>query len=128
LGAQVETGTADIIASLVTWSDVGAFDEAMTASGTAGADQAQAHLEQARTLYRGDYLDDCPFFGDSAQAEERRAVPKGRYVDLLLALGEAYEHRGDRPAAAAAYREARTVAGEEVPRADAALARLAVPI
>ncbi len=82
----------------------------------------------ARALYRGDYLDDCPFYGDSAQAEERRGVLKGRYIDLLLAIGERYELRGDRPSAAASFREARKVAGEELPRADVALARLAAPL
>lgn len=114
--------------TLVTWSDVGAFDEAMAASAGSDSDHSLGHLERARALYRGDYLDDCPFYGDSAQAEERRAVLKGRYVDLLLALGEGYERRGDRPSAAASYREARTVAGEDLPRAEAALARLAAPI
>ena len=114
--------------ALVTWSDVDAFDEAMAASAGAQPDDAMAHLERARALYRGDYLDDCPFYGDSAQAEERRAVLKGRYVDLLLALGEGYERRGDRPSAAASFREARRAAGEELPRADAALARLAAAV
>ena len=110
--------------SLVTWSDVRAFDEAMSASATADQDEAIRHLERARALYRGDYLDDCPFYGDSAQAEERREVLRGRFVDLLLALGERYERRGDRPAAAASFREARSVSGVALPRADAALARL----
>jgi hypothetical protein len=85
------------------------------------------HLERARALYRGDYLDDCPFFGDSAAAEERRELLRGRYVDLLLALGERYEHRGDRPAAASAFRQARTVSGVDLPPADEALARLGLP-
>jgi hypothetical protein len=111
-------------AALVTWSDVQAFDEAMTASATSDADEAIRQLERARALYRGDYLDDCPFYGDSAQAEERRGVLRGRYVDLLLALGERYERRGDRPAAAASFREARSVSGEQLPGAEAAIARL----
>jgi DNA-binding SARP family transcriptional activator len=114
--------------ALVTWSDVGAFDEAMAASAGANPDDAFAHLERARALYRGDYLDDCPFYGDSVQAEERRAVLNGRYIDLLLALGEGYERRGDRPSAAASFREARRAAGEELPRAEAALARLAAAL
>lgn len=114
--------------ALVSWSDVGAFEEAMAASSGADSDEAVGHLERARALYRGDYLDDCPFYGDSAQAEEARSVLKGRYVDLLLALGEGYERRGDRPAAAASFREARRVSGEELPRADAGLARLAAPV
>jgi DNA-binding winged helix-turn-helix (wHTH) protein len=114
-------------ATLVTWSDVQAFDEEMAAGAAAEPQATVERLERARALYRGDYLDDCPFYGDSAQVEERRAVLKGRYIDLLLALGESYERRGDRPSAAASFRQARSIAGEELPRAEAALARLAAP-
>jgi hypothetical protein len=114
--------------SVVTWSDVRAFDEAMAASAAAVEDEVIQHLEHARALYRGDYLDDCPFYGDSFQAEELRAVLRGRFVDLLLALGETYERRGDRPSAAASFRQAQSVAGEDLPRADAALSRLAAPV
>ena len=111
-------------ASLVSWSDVQAFDEAMSASSTSDPDASIRHLERARALYRGDYLDDCPFYGDSAQAEERRDILRGRYVDLLMELGERYERSGDRPGAAASFRAARTAAGQALPSADAALARL----
>jgi DNA-binding SARP family transcriptional activator len=114
---------------LVAWSDVGAFEEAMAAASAApDPDDALQHLERARSLYRGDYLDDCPFYGDSAQVEERRELLRGRYVDLLLALGERYEARGDRPAAAACFRQARLVAGAELPHADEALSRLGAPV
>jgi len=110
---------------VVDWSDVAAFDEELVAAGNAVDDgSALAHLERARGLYRGDYLDDCPFFGDSAWVEERREQLRGRYVDLLVALGERYERRGDRPAAADCYREARSVAGGDLPLADVALDRL----
>ena len=53
------------------------------ASAGGDPDAALQQLERARSLYRGDYLDDCPFYGDSAQVEERRAL-RGRCVDLLL--------------------------------------------
>jgi DNA-binding SARP family transcriptional activator len=110
---------------LVAWSDVGAFEDAMAdASAAADPDVAIQHLERARSLYRGDYLDDCPFYGDSAQVEERRELLRGRCVDLLLALGERHESRGDRPAAAACFRQARLVAGDDLPPADEALSRL----
>jgi DNA-binding SARP family transcriptional activator len=114
---------------LVAWSDVTAFDEAMAdASAATDPDAALLHLERARSLYRGDYLDDCPFYGDSAQVEERRELLRGRFVDLLLALGERYEARGDRPAAAASFRQARLVAGDELPPAEEALSRLGAPV
>lgn len=114
--------------SVVSWSDVDAFDEAMAAaSAPRGTDDAIPHLERARALYRGEFLDDCPFYGDSAEVEERRGLLRRRCVDLLLALGERYEQRGDRPAAAASFRQARSIFGEELPSADAALLRLGVP-
>jgi hypothetical protein len=53
---------------------------------------------------------------------------RGRHVDLLLALGERYERRGDRPAAADAFRQARIASPEPLPGADAALARLSATI
>ena len=74
--------------SLIGWSDAQAFEEAMTAaSAAADPDAALQQLERARSLYRGDYLDDCPFYGDSAQVEDRRELLRGRCVDLLLSLG-----------------------------------------
>jgi len=110
---------------LIEWSDVAAFEEQMGAA-SAATDPAGAllNLERARSLYRGDYLDDCPFYGDSAFVEDRRALLRGRFVDLLLALGARYEARDDLPAAAACYRQARQVAGEEVRVAEVALDRL----
>ena len=81
-------------------------------------------LEDARALYRGEYLDDCPFYGDSAHVEDRRAALRGRCVDLLLALGEGYEQAGDRVSAAAAYRDALAMT-DDCPPARAGLTRLA---
>jgi DNA-binding SARP family transcriptional activator len=112
-------------ASLVAWSDVTAFEEAMSAAGASrDPEKTLQQLERARSLYRGDFLDDCPFYGDSSQVEERRELLRGRFVDLLIALGEQYEVRGDRPSAASCFRQARLVNGEELPPADEALSRL----
>jgi DNA-binding SARP family transcriptional activator len=114
--------------AVVQWSDLGAFDDSMASAGAAdGPDEPIRYLERARALYRGEYLDDCPFYGDSADVEERRGLLRRRYVDLLLALGERYESRGDRPAAAASYRQARTAYGDELSLADEALVRLGAP-
>ena len=111
--------------TLIGWSDAQAFEEAMAAASMAPEpDAALQHLERARSLYRGDYLDDCPFYSDSAQVEERRGALRGRCVDLLLSLGERYEARDDRPAAAACFRQARQLAGDDLPSADEALSRL----
>jgi len=111
--------------ALIGWSDVEAFEQQIrAASATEDGEASLRHLERARSLYRGDYLDDCPFYGDSSQVEDRRNLLRGRFVDLLLALGERYESRGDRPAAASCYRQARVVNGEALPTAEAALNRL----
>ncbi|MDO8485330.1 MAG: hypothetical protein Q7S35_10360 [Candidatus Limnocylindrales bacterium] len=111
--------------ALVEWSDVGAFlgrlDEARA---TSDRKEALRLLEAARALYRGEYLDDCPFYGDSAHVDDRREALRGRCVDLLLAVGEGYEQAGDRVSAAAAYRDALALS-DDCPPAQAGLARLA---
>jgi DNA-binding SARP family transcriptional activator len=110
---------------LIDWSDVSAFlgrlDEARASSAGQGTLRL---LEAARALYRGEYLDDCPFYGDSAQVEGRREALRGRCIDLLLALGEGYEQAGDRVSAAAAYRDALAMT-DDCPPAQAGLSRLA---
>ncbi len=90
--------------------------------------QTLAALDAARALYRGDYFDDCPFYGDSEYVEERRDLLRRRYVDVLVALAERYERRGDVLAAAACFREALHTSGDELPRAEAGLARLGVTV
>ncbi|MHB8892574.1 MAG: AfsR/SARP family transcriptional regulator [Candidatus Limnocylindrales bacterium] len=109
--------------SVVAWSDVDAF---LAALGRAAADPADRirSLEEARRLYRGEYLDDCPYYGDSAFVEDRRALLRTRFVDLVVALGETYESGGDRMSAAAAFREAIMRAPDGCPPAAAGLARL----
>ena len=106
-------------------SDLADLDAELAAAGaTTDPTERLARLERARSLFRGEYLDDCPFYGDSAAVEERRDALRGRLVDLLLSLGELYEARGDRPSAAACFRRARQAAGDDLPRADEALGRL----
>ncbi len=112
-------------ASIIDWSDVAAFSARLDEAGRAtDPDAALAMLQDARSLYRGDYLDDCPFYGDSAFVESKRAALRSRYVDLLVAIGEASEERGDRVSAAAAYRDAIAADADGCPPAHAGLARL----
>jgi DNA-binding SARP family transcriptional activator len=114
---------------MIAYSDVVVFVERIAqASGARNPEEAIAALEEARGLYRGEYLDDCPFYGDSTYVEEKRSLLRGRYIDVLLALGERYERAGNQPAAAAAYREALQTAGDDCPRADDGLARLGLPL
>ena len=111
--------------AVVAWSDVATFEQRLTDAGTTTDPAAAlAALTEARSLYRGEYLDDCPFYGDGAYVEDRRELLRARYVDLLLSLGGFHEQRGDRGAAAAAFREARLAADDGCPPADAALERL----
>jgi DNA-binding SARP family transcriptional activator len=110
--------------ALVEWSDVDEFSALLAEAGAAEPEEALPIMERARALYRGDYLDDCPFYGDSVHAEERRDDLRLRYVDLLIDLAERYGARGDRGSAAACLREAQSVSGEELPRIEQALARL----
>jgi predicted ATPase/DNA-binding SARP family transcriptional activator len=91
---------------IVVWSDVGALEDRLaTTAGLRGRD-AIARLEEARRLYRGDLLDDCPIFGDSVFVEEPRAYLRGRFEDLLLELGDRYREVGETSTAAACYRQA----------------------
>ena len=111
--------------AVIEWSDVEAFlgrlDEARATGDRA---ETLRLLEAARALYRGEYLDDCPVYGDSAHVEDRREALRGRCIDLLLALGEGYEQAGDRVSAAAAYRDALAMT-DDCPPAQAGLTRLA---
>lgn len=114
--------------AVIAWSDVHEFERLVAQGGTATTrEEGLQALEQARALYRGDYLDDCPFYGDSAAVEDRRSALRGRYVDLLIELGDRYVERGDRTAAAACFRDARGLSDEDLPRVAAGLGRLASP-
>ncbi|MDQ2689724.1 MAG: hypothetical protein M3Y29_05570 [Chloroflexota bacterium] len=114
--------------TVVAWSDVDEFERLLGSAERADPDEAIRLFEQARALYRGDYLDDCPFYGDSSQVEDRRTDLRGRYVDLLVELGERYAARGDRTSAASCLRQAQTLADDELPRAAEALGRLSAPL
>ncbi len=111
--------------SIIDWSDVSAFSSLLDEAGRASDPEvALSLLKDARALYRGDYLDDCPFYGDSAFVEARRTALRSRFVDLLVAIGEASEERGDRVSAAAVYRDAIDAAVGGCPPAAAGLARM----
>jgi hypothetical protein len=110
--------------SVVAWSDIGEFDRLLADAARSEATEALRVLEQARALYRGDFLDDCPFYGDSAQVEDRRTDVRRRYVDVLIELGRRYAERGDRTAAANSYRQAQAAADDELPQVAEALGQL----
>jgi DNA-binding SARP family transcriptional activator/GAF domain-containing protein len=112
----------------VGWCDVEQFEalleEGHTRLHQGDAEQALQCLSQAVALYRGDYLDDCPFFGDSLYVEARRQQLRDQLVDALLALGPLYERQGQAGEASGCYRRALAVCDGDCPRADEALERV----
>jgi DNA-binding SARP family transcriptional activator len=111
--------------SIVTWTDVAAFNAAVDEAFASPDPFAKAMaLEEARRLYRGDYFDDCPYFGDSADVEPTRTRLRGRYVDVLVMLGELAEERGDVRGAELLYREALDMAEDRAGAAADGLARV----
>jgi DNA-binding SARP family transcriptional activator/GAF domain-containing protein len=117
--------------SAVAWCDADAFATAAERGHTllrqGETEAARTAFAEALALYRGDYMDDCPFFGDSSYVEERRVELRGQRIDTLLALGTLYERLGQAGEAATCYRRALAAAGD-CPRAEEGLARLQVGI
>jgi DNA-binding SARP family transcriptional activator len=112
---------------VVGWVDVAEFERHLQHAAQATDELAAIRaLEDARALYRNDYLDDCPVYGDSEYVEERRRSLRGRLLDALVDLGNRYERRGDATLAAARFREALHRAGGEYPAATVGLERLGV--
>ncbi|MBC8163525.1 MAG: GAF domain-containing protein, partial [Roseiflexaceae bacterium] len=111
------------------WCDLDEYTRAAERGHTALRQRelasARACFEQAAALYRGDYLDDCPFYGDSAAVEERRNQLRQQQAAVLLGLGSAYEQLGMVGEAATAYRGALTASQDDCTKADDALERLA---
>ena len=101
-----EGGRYRLAPGLVAWSDVAAFEDRLKSAATLHGREAIAGLEDVRRLYRGDLLDDCPIFGDSAYVEEPRSYFRGRFEDLLVELGDRYGELGEASTAAACYRQA----------------------
>lgn len=101
---------------VVSWTDVAEF-ERLVGGAASDAPDGITLLEQARALYRGDYLDDVPYVGDSAAVEDRRVQLRRGFRDLLLELAARYEARGDALPAAACRRQAATVDDDAIPDA-----------
>jgi DNA-binding SARP family transcriptional activator len=114
----------------VGWCDADAFAAAAERGHTllrqGDLEAARESFAAALALYRGDYMDDCPFFGDSSHVEGRRAELRDQQIDVLLALGAVYERLGRAGEAATCYRRAIAASPEECPRAEEGLARLQV--
>jgi two-component SAPR family response regulator len=114
--------------SIIEWCDIEEFVAAAERGLTQFYQQqykdALASLERASELYRGDYMDDCPFFGDSTYVEDQRSMLRSRYVDAQLTLGAIYEMQGRIGEATSAYHRALTSSLDGCPLASDGLARL----
>ena len=120
-------GRYRLAGAVISWLDVAEFQQRLLNAAEA-SDQTAAirGLEAARLLYRGDYLDDCPLYGDSAYVEERRRFLRNRLVDALVDLGGRYALRRDNSLASARFREALNLAGGDCPSASEGLRQLGV--
>jgi DNA-binding SARP family transcriptional activator len=114
--------------SVIAWCDADDFaiaaERGHTLMRTGELEAARAALTEAIELYRSEYMDDCPFFGDSSYVEGRRAELRDQHVDALLALGAIYERLGQAREAATCYRRALAATDGDCPRAEDGLARL----
>jgi DNA-binding SARP family transcriptional activator len=110
------------------WCDAEAFaagiERGYTLARQNEIEAARASFAQALGLYRGEYLDDCPFFGDSAYVEPHRNELREQYRDTLLTLGNLYEQLGQIGEAATSYRKAISASDGDCQRAEEGLARL----
>lgn len=115
---------------LVAWCDIDEFTAEVERSHTLlrqeRPEEARVGFARALALYRGDYMDDCPFFGDSSSIETRRAELRDQRIEALLALGAIYERLNLPGEAATCYRRAIAAADGECPRAEERLADLVV--
>jgi len=85
-------------------SDLAELEDLLDASGTENEPQARITLlERCRSLNRGVYLDDCPFYGTSVFVEVRRSLVNSVMTAVLYELGDLYEATGH-PALAAMRR------------------------
>ncbi len=114
--------------SAITWCDVEQFIADVERGATLLHQQdlagALEMLDQAHRLYRGDYMDDCPFFGDSSYVEDQRQALRSRYIELQVMLGTVYEAQNRIGEASSAYRHALELSIDGCPPAEDGLTRL----
>lgn len=114
----------------VAWCDADEYTalvaQAQTQQRGGNYEAALQTYTQAMALYRGEYMDDCPFFGDSSDVEERRDELRAQHVTALLGLGALYEQLGMVGEATNTYRRALATSQNDCSRAEEALERLSV--
>jgi two-component SAPR family response regulator len=102
-----------LASGLISWSDTWELEHKIDASATTTDPRARIELlEACRQLNRADYMDDCPFFGDSVFVEKRRAMLRAVRLAVLVELSELYAAAGHRALGAIRAAEADVVSGE----------------
>jgi two-component SAPR family response regulator len=101
---EYRVGRYFLSASVIGSSDLADLEDLLDASGIEDDPQARiTMLERCRSLNRGAYLDDCPFYGTSVFVEVRRSLVHSVMTAVLFELGDLYEATGH-PALAAMRR------------------------
>ncbi|NJN67917.1 MAG: hypothetical protein HC884_15010, partial [Chloroflexaceae bacterium] len=112
----------------IAWCDteefVAAAERGVTLFHQQKPHEAALLLDRANQLYRGDYMDDCPFFGDSSYVEDQRGILRSRYIEVLLAFGAICEVHGRAGEAASAYHRALALSFDGCAVAEEGLTRL----
>ena len=98
---------------LVEWTDVSTF-EWLVEQPASDPERRTRDLVAGVDLYRGDYLDDCPYYGDSGFVEPTRSLLRSTVVDALNELGELRQAGGEMTAARRCFRRAEAIAHGEV--------------
>ena len=101
-----------------------AIERAHSAARSEDIPKAIASFNQALMLYRGIYLDDCPFYGDSSYVEPHRIELHAQHLEALLTLGHIHERLGQSSDAAACFRRALLATEGDCPAAEEGIARL----
>lgn len=101
---EYRAGRYFLSATVIGSSDLADLENLLDASGIENDPQARISLlERCRSLNRGAYWDDCPFYGASVFVEVRRSLVHSVMTAVLFELGDLYEASG-RPALAAMRR------------------------
>ena len=101
---EYRAGRYFLAEGVVESSDLADLEDLLEASGSESDPVARiALLERCRSLNRGAYMDDCPFYGTSVFVEVRRSLVQSVMTAVLFELGDLYETTGH-PALAALRR------------------------
>jgi len=92
---EYRAGRYFLAEGVVESSDLADLEDLLDASGAEEDPQRRISLlERCRSLNRGAYMDDCPFYGTSVFVEVRRSLVRSVMSAVLLELGDLYQAAG----------------------------------